>query len=363
MDYLDWRGDLPFSVSPLNEVDLYAISKIGTLNFTEIVSQIADPISIGDAVLAYQKRYGEAGNYLGALTSQSIAPMVQRLPETERFKELRLSGYVLQINPQANEQFSALTVTLPGGHSIVTFRGTDDTLLAWKENMLMSVESSVAAQRDAFLYLKWAADAYRGPLTVAGHSKGGNLAVYSSAAVPSSVQDRLDSVYSFDGPGFHASFLTEPAYMRVRDRIRYLLPRHSIVGLLLEQDTNLEIIKSSRSGVAAHDGFTWEVLGTSFVRSDSFSRSAQNFDDVMTGILESMDTDARRAFIDELFGAFEEVGAVTLTDLTEHRLKQAVKLAGSLRKSPESKKFLSIVLEQMLKELTPFKTDDTSKSV
>ena len=34
LDYLTWRGDVPFSVSPPNEVDNYIHCKIGTLDFT-----------------------------------------------------------------------------------------------------------------------------------------------------------------------------------------------------------------------------------------------------------------------------------------------------------------------------------------
>ena len=358
MDYLDWRGDIPCTVSAFNEVDNYIISKIGAPDFTGIIPESEREISIGEAVRLYREKYGDAGNYLGILASQSIAPAIWRLPSMARYSALYLSGYVNKINPEQTEQFSALTVTLPGGRHFITFRGTDDTILAWKENFLMSVEKTVAAQRDALEYLKWAASAYPGELIVGGHSKGGNLAVFAAAAAPKEIQRRITDVYSFDGPGFHEDFLEAPGYIRIRSKLHVLVPRNSIVGVLLTQEPDLHVIKSSRTGIAAHDGFTWEVTRTGFVRSEALSRGSQSFDDIITAVLETMGPEDCRVFIDDLFGAFTATGAVTLTDMTEHRLRQAFFIVNSLRKSPESKKFVLGVIEQMLKEFTPIKKEN-----
>ena len=114
-DYLDWRGDIPFSVAPFNEVDNYIIAKIGTADYTGIVSRDAVSLPIGVVMQDYFDRYGEDGLYFGALASPSIGPALRRLPETERFRELRLSGYVNRVLPEITEQFSALTLTLPDG--------------------------------------------------------------------------------------------------------------------------------------------------------------------------------------------------------------------------------------------------------
>ncbi len=352
-DYIDWRGDLSFKVSPFNEVDNYIICKIGCYDFSGIVGPGADPVPLGRALELYYEKYGEKGDYLGLLAARSVSEAVKRLPKTERFKDLQLSGYVSVLDSEDTEQFSALTVSLPDGSKYVSFRGTDDTLLAWKENFLMAVEKEIPAQRDALNYLLWAASAYRGPLIVGGHSKGGNMSVFASSFAPARVQKRIKAVYSNDGPGFNPEFLKEPGYLRIKPKLHVILPTTSIVGTLLTQDEDLEIVECDRLGVASHDGFLWHVKGTSFVRSGKLSKSSEAYENSMTAVLDSMTIEERKAFLTEFFSAFAQTGAVTLTDLNEHRITQAARLLRSFSKSSETKRFALEVTEQMLKELMP----------
>ncbi|MBR0139895.1 MAG: DUF2974 domain-containing protein [Firmicutes bacterium] len=357
MDYIDFRGDLSFKISPFNEVDNYIISKIGVLDFKGIVSEDETPITIGDAMKAYFERY-ENGEYLGLLTSVKVLEGVRRLPHTERFKDITLSGFCAIASEDDVEQFSALTVGFPDGTHYVSFRGTDDTLNAWEENFLMAVEREIPAQGDALRYLKWAAKAYRGKLIVGGHSKGGNLAVYSSSFAPKSVQRRILAVYSNDGPGFYPEFLENEGYLRIKDRLHVILPNHSLVGTLLTQDEGLEIVDCDRTGVASHDGFNWHVRGTSFVRSEGLSRSSRAYEEGLATALDTMSMDDRRIFLAELFGAFEATGAHTLTDLNAHRVRQAAKFLVSLGKSGEARHFAYITIKEMLKELAAHGGDD-----
>ena len=246
------------------------------------------------------------------------------------------------------EQFSALTVVLPDGRPFVTFRGTDDTLIGWKENMLMGVEPEVRAQTDALGYLREAAGRHAGELIVGGHSKGGNLAVFAAARSEPALRSRICAVYNFDGPGFHPAFLREEGYLDVRPKTHTLLPQYSIVGTLLTQDSGFDIVKSSRSGAAAHDGFVWETDGGAFVRCAALSRGSITFEDVMTDALAKTDLRSRRACIDELFGALEAAGVRTLTDLTESRLRRSLIFLHSMRRAGASRKFAAEILESLL---------------
>ena len=349
-DYLDWRGDVPFSVSPFNEVDNYIVSKIGCCDFDGIVPADAGAVALGEALPAYFDRCGSAGAYFGVLASPQLAPLLRRLPEVPRFRDLGLSGFVRRALPECDEQFSALTVSIPDGTHYVSFRGTDDTLYAWKEDCMMALSGAVPAQRDAADYLLWAASAYDGPLRVGGHSKGGNLAVYAAAQADEAVQDRISIIYNNDGPGFDAAFLVSPGYRRVRDRLLTLLPQYSIVGTLLEQDTNCVIVRSGRFGIAAHDGFNWGVRGTQFLRCADMSRSSRAFDATMGRVLGEMDMDQRRDFIETLFRILSATGAVTLTDINERRLRKALSIARGMAKEKTVSRFVVDVIEQMVKE-------------
>ncbi len=350
MDYLDWRGDLRFESDPFNEVDGYLLSKVGCPDYSGIVPADWAAVGIGKAVSEYFSKHGENEKQFGVLASQTIVPMLLKLPETERFRDILLSGFVNRINEITSEQFSALTLVLPDGTFYVTFRGTDDTLLGWKENMLMSVSKTIPAQEDALDYLIRAASSCKGSLIVGGHSKGGNLAVYASAKAPLEVQDRIRKVYNFDGPGFSADFFRTPGYELIRDRIRTLLPQYSIVGMLLPREENIRIVNSTRAGVAAHDGFLWEVKGPRFVRCSEFSRSTQAFENSMRNLLAEMDTEQRTEFIDELFDTLSATGAKTITDVTELHISNALKLGKKIYQQPQVHHFVFTLLELMLKD-------------
>ena len=215
---------------------------------------------------------------------------------------------------------------------------------------MMALSGAIPAQRDAAEYLLWAASAYGGPLRVGGHSKGGNLAVYAAAQADAAVQDRIGVIYNNDGPGFDAAFLVSPGYLRIRDKVLNLLPQFSIVGTLLEQDTNGVIVRSDRFGVAAHDGFNWAVRGTRFVRCADMSRSSRAFDATMERILAQMDMDERREFIETLFRILTATGAVTLTDINERRVRKALSIARGMAKEKTVARFVVEVIEQMARE-------------
>jgi hypothetical protein len=213
------------------------------------------------------------------------------------------------------------------------------------------VESPVQAQEDAAEYLRWAAKTYPGQLVVAGHSKGGNLAVYSSSVVEEEIQSRIEKVLSLDGPGFQESFLESPGYRRIRSKIRSLVPQHSMVGCLLFQDAECAVVKSDALFFGAHDGFNWEVdpKGT-FARLKDRSPASKAFDQAMKAVLESMDTDERRDFIEQLFNTLGAGGATTISDIADRKVWEVMRTLISLTKEPEVKKMALDALEEVTRD-------------
>ena len=338
-DYMDWRGDLSFRNSPANEADCYLISKIGCPNLTGIVPADEQEALLGKVVEAYRAKNGKAGASLGITTSPKVVDSFYRLPSVPRFQSLMLSGYRKIDDSNNTEQFSALTVRIPDGTRYITFRGTDDNIFAWKENFRMSIVDTIPAQEDALRYLRWAMDAYDGSFIVCGHSKGGNLAVYAASMLPQNLQDRIISVYNFDGPGFRDDFLKQEGYLRILPKLTSLIPQNSIVGLLLSTGKDPEIVIRDCFGAKAHDGFTWKVLGTSFVRSEALSPSSALFQEAMNKTLSRMNLEERDEFIEDFFRIMTSTGAFTLTDLTEIKLRRALELAQSLNQDKEVHKF------------------------
>ena len=348
-DYMDWRGDLPLSVSPFNEVDNLIMCKIVALDFTDIIPEDGQ-VSLREAAEKYFERYGDEDVRLGVLVAPGVVPLVKQLMESVRFGGIELSDYVNHIDQAREEQFSAMTIALGDGTRFVSFRGTDDTIVAWKEDFKMGVEDAVPAQTDALTYLcreAWRSDA---PLRVGGHSKGGNLAVYAAMNAPQAVQERILRVYNNDGPGFRDSVQHTEEYQHIQPKLITLVPQYSLVGMLLSHDDDFEIVRSNETGISAHNGFTWEVLGTSFVRCGDFALRSRVFDQAIHAWADDLDEETRSRFVDAFFDLLGTAGAVTLTDITEHKLRQALEMAQDLRQSPEQRQLMTGVLELLIRE-------------
>ena len=348
-DYMDWRGDLPLSVSPFNEVDNLILCKLVALDFTDIVPEDGQ-IPLREAAAGYFDRYGDADVRLGVLVAPGVVPLMKKLVESVRFGEVLLCDYVNHIDQAREEQFSAMTLETADGVRFVSFRGTDDTIVAWREDFKMGVEDTVPAQTDALAYLCRAAWRSAAPLRVGGHSKGGNLAVYAAMNAPEEVQRRILRIYNNDGPGFRESVQHTPEYRRIQPRLTTLVPQYSLVGMLLSHDDDFEIVRSTETGIAAHNGFTWEVLGTAFVRCEDFSLRSRVFDRAIHAWADDLDDETRGQFVDTFFDLLGSAGAVTLTDITEHKLRQALEMAQDLRQSPEQRQLMTNVLELLLRE-------------
>lgn len=347
MDYLKWRGDIPFSVSPVNDADIFLMSKIGAIDWSGIIERDGDPVPFYYAAEQYFMRYGQEGAEKVKLASINLIPVMQKASESERFRNIGLSGFVNIVDMSKTEQFSALVLSLPDNVHFITFRGTDDNILAWKENFYLSCSDYVSAQRDALSYLRYRSTLFDGPIIIGGHSKGGNLAIYAACVAEETLKNRIKAVYSFDGPGFRASYYDTPGYKSIKDRIHKIIPKNSLVGTLLDNPKGIITVNSEDFGINGHDGFNWETCSTGFVRCSSLSKSSRIFDKSIDSVLERMNTDSRREFIDSLFDILDSSGATTVTELTAKGKKALLTLGLDLLRDDETKLFISTVIKQI----------------
>ena len=130
---------------------------------------------------AAQRYFKKGTPHLGRLLMEQDVSLFQALGESRRFGGMALSDYVNHLDPTEEEQFSAVTVALGNGIRYLAYRGTDSTLVGWKEDFNMTFLIPVPAQREGLDYLNYVARKRRGALMLGGHSKGGNLAVYAAA--------------------------------------------------------------------------------------------------------------------------------------------------------------------------------------
>ena len=363
LDYLDWRGDLQISERGFNEVDNLLLAELCYLDFGGIVPPGFDaPVPLQEAMRRYDVlREHES---MGVLVPDQIPELGRRMAASARFSGLLLCGYENKIDDETQTQFSALTLLLPDGTAYVAFRGTDDTIVGWKEDFNLAFLPVVPAQRMAVQCLQAAAAAFsERPLRVGGHSKGGNLAVYSAVFCSEAVQNQLMQVYNNDGPGFAKPLVGTPEHTRVADRILTVVPQSSVVGQLLEHEQNVEIVRSDAEGMLQHDGFSWQVVGDHFIHLDGFSREGKVIDETLESWEGSLSPKQREAFADALYTVLTASGAKTLSDLNGDKLKSAVTMLKTYSNlDRETRQLLSGSLRALVGSYAKNVADDVQKN-
>lgn len=315
-DYLSWRGDLSFSAAPFCEADNLILCLLSYLDFSHMVLE-GDTVGLPleQAAPLYFRLHPPKKGSLGLLLSDEIPELLTRAAATPRFARVRLWGHRSRLDETRGLQFSATAFSLGCGTDFVAFRGTDDTLVGWKEDFQMAVRCPVPAQEEARDYLNFVGSHTSGPLLLGGHSKGGNLAVYAAACCREDVQSRIELVWSNDGPGFLPDVLKQSGFRSVRDRVRSFIPRSGMVGLILSSDWPIEAVESSALGALQHNALTWQILGRNFVRAQGLSRSSMQADKTFHALLQELTPAQRQQVIDDVFSVGDELGAKTLTDL------------------------------------------------
>lgn len=345
LDYISWRGDLTFDRAPVNELDIFLFSQIIAADYTGILEENAGPIPLREVACRYFENHTEDKENLGLLQSESVLPSLKKMASAARYKNLRLGRYICRIRTSLTEQFCAFTVEDPGNFICIVFQGTDDTIIGWKEDFELASRDIVPSQLDAVKYLNNAVNASDAPkIYICGHSKGGNLSLYSAVNADSDVRARITTAVSFDGPGFRDEFFENDNYREMEKRLVTVLSNYSTVGLLLRLAGRRVIVKSGAKGPMAHDGFCWEVMGPKFIKTTKLSNSSQKFDRVLDDILLNMDEEARLAFTDEMFSILLSTGAETITDLTNLSFREKTELLRDIGQSPKLSAFLKQAL-------------------
>ena len=326
-DYLTWRGDIPFSVDPFNEVDnlvLCIISYINFRRFPELLTRNPrEAVLLSDIC---QKLTAE-DEQLG-LSQLSYIPVVQQAAQTERFAGTRMFAFEDRSDEEAQMQFAAVTFLLPDKSVFVAFRGTDTSLVGWKEDFNMSYLESVPAQVRAAEYTAEIMRLCRfHKVRIGGHSKGGNLAAWAGLHLPHKDYGRLLAVYNNDGPGFSRSMTERPEYALLKEKLHTFIPESSIVGVLLEHCEDYTVIASTARSIMQHEALSWCTERNRFIHLEERSAMGRRSDDVLRDWIGSMTPQERKDFTDAFFEILSMGGkARTLDDVQEMGLSGAVAL-------------------------------------
>ena len=302
----------------------------------------AQTVSMSERISSWRRKHEEKKKErmkARDVISQSMAACIRALALSGRFGNAVIEDYRSEYDPGDHFQFAVTMLRLDSGIHIVTFRGSDDSTAGWKEDFLISFTKTMA-QRRALAYLmdvipdRGAAGAadpskpkiYFGPgaepkpradsFIICGHSKGGNLALYACPQLTDNQLSHVRHIYICDAPGLSPDEFPDIHPERIDAITTNILPEYSIFGRLFEPAlNNTEIVRSTADGVLQHAPESWIVTpGGGLSIAGKFDVSSGWINDTMEQWLESVSSEDRLAFVNQLFGTIEADGCSKMTD-------------------------------------------------
>ena len=337
LDYLQWRNDVPLSVSPFNEVDNVIFSYLSYIDFRDLKEDWKGFFDLKDLFRDFCKKYSlEEIQTTGEFTER--APLLlQEMMAGERFSATKVGYYAEDFDKDKVKQFAALVFLLPDGRNYISFRGTDKTITGWKEDFLMSCQSETAGAKEAVAYFNKIAPVLEGELILGGHSKGGNFAMYAAAFCEAEYKERIVQVYNNDGPGFREEVIQSPEFQELLPKIITIAPQSSIIGQLLSNPAKQHVIHSTAKGILQHDAMTWEAEKDTLVFSE-LDELSEYTKTTLGSWLESMDDETRESLCTTAFSLIESTKSETFIEFSGNLMKNMETIWKEMGKLPEEKK-------------------------
>ncbi len=285
----------------------------------------------------------------------------------ERFDESK-------VDDSCEQQFAAVTFDLTDcvGYRcfVVAFRGTDNTLVGWKEDFNMAFRCPVPAQESAAEYLLSIArrvhknycnnsvnnnifhrifgyfanlfgkkteqadmsQSYTlqndivnqnndSNIFVVGHSKGGNMAAYATMRLDAENQqlgDLVSKIYSMDGPSFGSDVVDPKVFSRVVSRIEKVVPQSAFIGLIMDTGVPYKVTLAESIGLMQHFGMYWQVKDGDFDYCDHVTPRALAVSKAANDWMLNLPFEERKRRIDSVYNALTSLGYPTFDEISAH---------------------------------------------
>ncbi|WP_248034540.1 DUF2974 domain-containing protein [Streptococcus sp. oral taxon 431] len=328
---------------PLNELDILALTELTYLSFDNLLDQPVNRLS--DVATRVPRE-------TNMLTNKERLQLLDQLSQHKRFKNSKLSNFVNDIDTEQQKQFAAMTYRLDLDTYLIVFRGTDDSIIGWKEDFHMTYMKEIPAQKHALEYLEdFFTQHPKQKVIVAGHSKGGNLAVYAASQIQPELQDKISAVYTYDAPGLQAHLTETTGYQDVITKIHRFVPQGSVIGMMLEVPDAPIVVKSTAlGGIAQHSTFSWQTEDNHFVQLESISSESLQIKDTLKEWVDSVPDEELELYFDLFFGTILESGISSINELSSKNaidhVRQLVSQAQTLE--PEQVEILKNLSQLLL---------------
>lgn len=336
LDYIKEFGHVSFEERAFSEIDALVLTELEYLPLEKVVPSDENGenfVTVKEIAEYMQEHKQELFDENPMMITEERHEVSQVIADAPRFQSLKFFGVVSEWDKDTTKQFAAVTVEVEPSVRLVVFRGTDETLIGWKEDFLMTYSPLVAAQTDAKEYLAKQASLCDGDLMISGHSKGGNLAIYAAATQEEDVQLRIVDIFCFDSPGLYRSVLETKGYQNIVPLAMRYIPQDSLVGLMLESEVPYVIVKSNATGAMQHSAMTWEIEDGQFIKMEKLTKNSQLNDQTFKKWTESVSDEELELFWNVFFELLFSVGIDTVNDLYGqfmHYVQEFLKAAGNM---------------------------------
>ena len=353
VSYVKRQQEQTFSDETFNEVDALVLSQFIYLKLDGMVPAISEK---KESVYLYE--IANTMDYEKVFADKRYrkdnVKLFEAMIKSQRFRRMKMNYFSEITSITAETQFSAMTVFLENGPTVIIYRGTDETMVGWKEDFNMCFKEPVTGQSLSALYLQQVSGLVEGDIIVSGHSKGGNFAVYASMNIEENIQNRIVKVYSFDSPGFRPEILDSIDFNKIKDRIIKFLPHSSIFGMLLQSRETYYIVECFSIGLLQHNPYNWQIEGNEFRKMDKLDPGSVFLNETFNDWLYGLNEDELHAFAEIWYQVMREANITTMLAFTKEPGKSLLSVIDALRdlddETKERAKELALGLIAVAKE-------------
>ena len=346
LNYLKENGQISLADVPLNDADWLIFAQLAYLDFAGARSGVLLREAVAHAAVQESSHETEERFPFQKRDDQRLCRL---LMGAKRYESIRFEAFASIYNPEEETQFAVLILTMLPNVRMVIFRGTDNTLAGWKEDFNLAFMPQVPAQA---LALEWAARAAEetDQLILAGHSKGGHLALYAAVGLEEAVQRKLRWAISLDGPGLTKEQVQSAGYARVADKLRLIRPQASLIGQLFYAPASVRVVKSRTISLLQHYPYTWKTQGMDLASAQRPYPGEKLLGEILTEMVDQLPEDVREKFVEAVYGIISQAPAETFTQMLDSWLESAKAIARKLFSTDkETAKLFAKVLSAFLK--------------
>ena len=339
-EYIDKYGDYSFEEKEINEVDNMIFSFLSYVNLQNIeLSEKETLESVSKKVFSIDRRGKKS-----IIAEKDALRLLKAIMNKKRYKDCLLFNYIYEVDDDS--QFSVITIEYLKNHIYISFEGTDEMISSWYEDFLLSYQYPTKSHVKAVEYLKrYTLSKYS--IILGGHSKGGNIALVAAMNTNPFVKSKITDIYSMDGPGLLPEILNSKKYKRIERKYHHIVPENSLVGMLLE-NTNEVVIKTTASGILAHDILYWEITNNYITRSrlSYFSRTLRKS---LNKYIYSLTKDELEEVIKQLGDICKKVNIKSLVEIMDDNNKIVLLMKEIAKVNGRTKKMLTNIVEIFVK--------------